>query len=145
MTDPTPDPSTATVALTDTERNLLWDGMLWPEGAGVGEPNVNLDGVLSDAMPGATAAVERIVAARLAEKREPREQPVVDATWALNAPDLWESPDARSVPTLLAAIGQVLAATEGRERRLGQRLTAYVTRAPAVTEPRRVCDPEETP
>lgn len=31
-----------------------------------------------------------------------------DATWALRSPSLWESPDERSIPTLLAAIGQVL-------------------------------------
>lgn len=68
-----------------------------------------------------------------------RQQPVVDATWALTTPDLWEAPGPRSIPTLLAAIGQVLAATEGREARLGQRL--IYTAPPAVTEPRRMCDP----
>jgi hypothetical protein len=32
-----------------------------------------------------------------------------DATWALRTPSIWESPDERSIPNLLAAIGQVLA------------------------------------
>lgn len=34
--------------------------------------------------------------------------PEDDATWALRTPSLWESPDDRSIPTLLAAIGQTL-------------------------------------
>lgn len=34
----------------------------------------------------------------------------VDALWALRTPSLWESPDERSIPTLLAAIGQALIA-----------------------------------
>jgi hypothetical protein len=38
-----------------------------------------------------------------------------DALWALRTPSLWESPDERSIPTLLAAIGQALLLNSERE------------------------------
>lgn len=51
-----------------------------------------------------------------------------DATWALREPSVWESPDGRSIPTLLAAIGQTLATSRrpeptGPERLGGEELS----------------------
>lgn len=51
-----------------------------------------------------------------------------DATWALYEPTVWESPDARSIPTLLAAIGQLMAAEreiDARQQALAELITRH--------------------
>jgi hypothetical protein len=65
-----------------------------------------------------------------------------DATWALQTSDVWESPDGRSIPTLLAAIGQVLAAdTAARMARAweqGHRDVCTDCNCPASRNPYRI-------
>lgn len=59
-----------------------------------------------------------------------------DATWALDTPSLWESPDDRSIPTLLAAIGQVLRVQDMQRRSM----TDFQGTCRSAVEPCNQCD-----